>query len=574
LSDATTLFDTVLGVLRGSDGDHVAIDYGAPGKGGWQDDKPRPFGLLATWDESVDGSIRDRWDKAFGKTGSLKHLSGLLTEIRPKPDLQPNERTSSAGPRRRFLWTKLLVLDSPDGRPAVGTRDEVDSGLGTFLADRFNELEELRRRINIDPLDASDLTIESVAVDRAVLRRITFPFPYSEDEDQVAAQEDALDYLARLLNSFGGPRAFVADTLHHALFDPGSLTFQPGSLTFQPGSLTFQPGSLTFQPGSLTFQPAAVTARAVTRNPRGRLSYVPAAVLPRPTTPPSEALRGISDSRWRLSTSLSGPNRPITIAVLDTGIDEASLEQNPLLVGSATTDPEETSDFEARPGEIASGSYGHGTFIAGLIAQRAPFARINHESVRNVAGLTDAFEIAVDLNDIMGADIICLSFGIAAKDENDVAVLYEGVKYLASKGKVLIAAAGNSADLVDKNGGYDPDLQFYPAAFKEVIGVGAVDANGEPAPFSPERDWIDVWSYGVNVVSSFPVANVRWSPTSPRLHFDGWASWSGSSMAAPRVAAAIADAAARSGTSARDIGECIKKEARERAPIRFRPIIA
>ena len=99
-----------------------------------------------------------------------------------------------------------------------------------------------------------------------------------------------------------------------------------------------------------------------------------------------------------------------------------------------------------------------------------------------------------------------------------------------------------------------------------AVGISAGshhrDAHRVPAPFSPQKDWVDVWSYGLGVVSSFPYGTFRWRADGPVLPFDGWAAWSGSSMAAPRVAAAIAHHAHRTGMSPREIGDEIQERAR------------
>jgi subtilisin family serine protease len=77
-----------------------------------------------------------------------------------------------------------------------------------------------------------------------------------------------------------------------------------------------------------------------------------------------------------------------------------------------------------------------------------------------------------------------------------------------------------------------------------VVGVAATGADGTLAPFSNRGDWVDATAPGVDVVSSF----VRLLPgeegvapgTTTRVY--GAATWSGTSFAAPRVAADIATA--------------------------------
>jgi subtilisin family serine protease len=100
----------------------------------------------------------------------------------------------------------------------------------------------------------------------------------------------------------------------------------------------------------------------------------------------------------------------------------------------------------------------------------------------------------------------------------------------------VVAAAGNNAQ----------GRPFWPAAFKHVIAVGAVDTRkGDPtrAAFSNFGDWVDCCAPGVGVRSTYVTGD--WRLDAPGddgsiEQFDGWACWSGTSFAAPQVTAAIA----------------------------------
>ena len=62
------------------------------------------------------------------------------------------------------------------------------------------------------------------------------------------------------------------------------------------------------------------------------------------------------------------------------------------------------------------------------------------------------------------------------------------------------------------------------------------------ADFSNYGNWVDVYAPGVNVYSTYLQAD--WllpNDTPPPRQMDGWAIWSGTSFAAPQVAAAIAN---------------------------------
>jgi thermitase len=97
---------------------------------------------------------------------------------------------------------------------------------------------------------------------------------------------------------------------------------------------------------------------------------------------------------------------------------------------------------------------------------------------------------------------------------------------------IMVAAAGNDAS----------SRPFWPAALPDVIGVAATGPDGDLAAFSNRGDWVDATAPGVDVVSSY----VRLLPgeegvapgTTTRVY--GAARWSGTSFAAPRIAAELA----------------------------------
>ena len=93
-----------------------------------------------------------------------------------------------------------------------------------------------------------------------------------------------------------------------------------------------------------------------------------------------------------------------------------------------------------------------------------------------------------------------------------------------------VAAAGNQATC----------RPYFPAALPDVVGVGALAADGK-AWFTNFGGWVDACAPGVDVVSTF-FNDFDESPrrrSSPR-QYRGWARWSGTSFSAPKVAAAIA----------------------------------
>ncbi|MBM3329177.1 MAG: T9SS type A sorting domain-containing protein [Calditrichaeota bacterium] len=81
-----------------------------------------------------------------------------------------------------------------------------------------------------------------------------------------------------------------------------------------------------------------------------------------------------------------------------------------------------------------------------------------------------------------------------------------------ARGCLVVAAAGND----------NVDATFYPASYPTVLAVAATDQNDRRAGFSNYGAWVDVSAPGVSIMSTVPT--------------NGYASYQGTSMAAPHVA--------------------------------------
>lgn len=231
----------------------------------------------------------------------------------------------------------------------------------------------------------------------------------------------------------------------------------------------------------------------------------------------------------------------IVIAVIDTGVDTnhpdiaGHLWSNPQEVidgldndGNGLVDDHRGWDFSGRdndPGEGPpsgdAGVEGHGTFIAGLIALVAPEARIVPIRAFNAQGVSDAFTVASAIKYAVdqGARVINLSFG--SSEQSDV--VRDAVLYARLKGAVLVAAVGND----NKNNDNNPE---FPSGWsQDVIGVAALDGNNRKAEFSNFGSGVSVSAPGVRLVSLYPQTNTV-----------NYATWSGTSFAAPLASAEAA----------------------------------
>jgi subtilisin family serine protease len=179
---------------------------------------------------------------------------------------------------------------------------------------------------------------------------------------------------------------------------------------------------------------------------------------------------------------------------------------------------------------------GHGTACAGIIGARgiglprglAGAARLlpirvlaaaldtgtdEPTAIGSIADINAGFKAAIDL----GARVLNLSFGTpeTVLGEGDPAPHAHIVRYAVARGCVLVAAAGNSGDAT----------RYFPACLPGVIAVGAVDGEGSPASFSTR---------GAHVALSAPGVGIRVAA------LEGYGAMSGTSFAAPFVAAACA----------------------------------
>ncbi len=220
---------------------------------------------------------------------------------------------------------------------------------------------------------------------------------------------------------------------------------------------------------------------------------------------------------------------PPAIAVLDTGYDPAVDELHRGLAWRLIHTPADQETAVLGSGYLAPEG-GHGTFIDGIIMRLAPQVRIRQVKVLNPAGVGDDRTVAVGLSDA-GAPVVNLSLGGYTHDDMPPVALSTALA--RNPDVVAVAAAGNN----------DQSRPFWPAAFEQVVAVGALDTRDGPprkAGFSNFGSWVDVYTPGVRIRSTYLKA--RWKLRRDRTarHIDGYAYWSGTSFAAPQVAALIA----------------------------------
>ncbi|GAA1427694.1 hypothetical protein GCM10009616_05550 [Microlunatus lacustris] len=168
-----------------------------------------------------------------------------------------------------------------------------------------------------------------------------------------------------------------------------------------------------------------------------------------------------STERSTLAGRAAGPT--VLVAVVDGGIDPA----HPALRGRVVR------SWRA-PG-LTAGVSPHGTQVAGVVAGQptgawsgglAGGARLLDVQVLDRDGQGSAGDLARGLRfaHAAGADLVLTSLAL----DWDAPPVRSAVAALAGDGVPVVAAAGNGFD----------DLPAFPAAYPEVLGVGALDAGG------------------------------------------------------------------------------------------------
>lgn len=181
--------------------------------------------------------------------------------------------------------------------------------------------------------------------------------------------------------------------------------------------------------------------------------------------------------------------KKVKIAVIDSGVDDYN-------------DIELVESINFIPGEeelspLYVDITGHGSSVAGIIAAKdngegitgiAPEAEIysakvfDDENRTTVSRVIDAIYWAIEKK----VNIINMSFGIV----KDSPALHHAVRVAEEKGILLIAAAGNGKQVE------------YPAAYREVMAVGAVNPEGGISEDSATGEQLEVVAPGEQICST------------------------------------------------------------------------
>lgn len=326
---------------------------------------------------------------------------------------------------------------------------------------------------------------------------------------------------------------------------------------------------------------AAAVSREIEHRTGARaepLDPIPALVLDAPTATDLDALRRIDGVRYvetlgfrRLSLIPSDPLvsrqwyltrsrfyeswltlpalESVAVAVIDSGVDASHPELAGKILGARS--------FVG--GSARTDTFGHGTFVAGLVAAGvnngigiaglAPSAEL---LVAKVVTPARAIPIEAEARAIrwavdQGAQVINMSLG-GIRDPLDPdrdsfsRLEADAISYAVSNGVVVVAAVGNGDQAPTRPWSF----ASYPAALPHVLGVSAITPTGSVPMFS-NRDSVfnDIAAPGGDIVSLLPRPLTSRFPACLDQGYSScgpeeYRTAQGTSFAAPQVTAAAA----------------------------------
>jgi len=296
-----------------------------------------------------------------------------------------------------------------------------------------------------------------------------------------------------------------------------------------------------------------VTGPAVPPPPPAVERAVPAAVAVDPLVPSQVHLAQIG---W--TPPPSSGRRPL-VAVLDTGVDPRS----PDLAGVVLAGAGRSFVPDGRP--ATEDPDGHGTHVAGLIAAASgngvsgsgvAAARILPIAIADARGRTTTSALVRGLRyaTARGARVINVSFGGRGFSRPEQDAIDDAVR----AGALVVAAAGNTGER-----GGPPE---YPGAYRQVMAVAALAADGRPLALSTRGQQVALAAPGEGILSTAP-------PAGPAVPADRLVPRTGTSMAAALVSGAAARLMARRpGLSAQQVRTTLETTARDVAPAGRDPI--
>lgn len=230
----------------------------------------------------------------------------------------------------------------------------------------------------------------------------------------------------------------------------------------------------------------------------------------------------LSQINWQLTPYISGLDRNVGVAILDTGLSpfQPELWQNVVATLDATGSGsvyDLPADLDTNGNGLKDEAVGHGTFVTSIIATVAPYANIAVAKVADSDGIATSWTIIKGLVFAVqsGCELVNISLGSVDRPK----ALSDVLDWTEANGLTIIAGVGND----------DDDRITFPARYSKVIAVAGLDPVDVKASFS---------NYEGSVDQSAPavlVAGAWWK--------GGMVGWSGTSFSTPFVTGCLADTA-------------------------------
>jgi subtilisin family serine protease len=223
------------------------------------------------------------------------------------------------------------------------------------------------------------------------------------------------------------------------------------------------------------------------------------------------------------NNGFTGSGRKVTVAVLDTGIDETHPELNGQVAGAFTFD----AKGNPQPMNPSEDTDGHGTHVAGLICGKkvgvAPETKVlNVVMIPKGSGTVADFLTAIAFAAMQPeVQIVNISAGIRGFTDE----MNHAVEDLLAVGVLPVVAIGNEGR----------DKTRSPGNYIEVLSVGATNIDNKVAAFS-SGGTMSVNSQQYKVPDVVAPGDKIYSS----VMGGGYEDWSGSSMATPIVSGVAA----------------------------------
>lgn len=232
-----------------------------------------------------------------------------------------------------------------------------------------------------------------------------------------------------------------------------------------------------------------------------------------------------AQSIWESTNKGSGR----VVAVIDTGCDISHPDLSEAIIDRYNF----TSDDNGNPYHVTD-YIGHGTHVAGIIGARenrngiigvAPLCKllvlkvIDRNGIGSFDNLVKALDYILNWKGPHNETVSVINISLGGDRDNDL--LHKKLIELNSKGILTIAASGNNGD----NNSNTNEVLF-PAYYKEVLQIGAVNRNREIMPFSNSNNNIDFVAPGEKIFSTYLNGTYK--------------ELTGTSMAAPHISGLVA----------------------------------